>query len=208
MLFRVPREPLEAESTVFRDMFLLPQASDSALEGLDDEKPVVLEGIEKSDFEQLLKILLHRKYGTNPGLPLNDEEWVAVLKLSTMWEFDGLRKAAIDTLSVSKITAITKLVAAKQYNIDEWLLPALLALAQRPEPISVEEAHRIGLETTVKLASVREKIKIEITTDTTPCSFKPGRVHQYESMRLGVGERDPEAEKLDFTPMIRTAFGL
>lgn len=59
-IFRVPREPLETESTVFRDMFLLPQADGVTVEGLDDNKPVVLEGIEKSDFEQLLKVLLHR----------------------------------------------------------------------------------------------------------------------------------------------------
>lgn len=41
-------------------MFLLPQADGVTVEGLDDNKPVVLEGIEKSDFEQLLKVLLHR----------------------------------------------------------------------------------------------------------------------------------------------------
>ena len=59
-LFRVPREPLEAESTVFRDIFLLPQAGDVPVEGQDDENPVVLEGIENDDFAQLLKVVLYR----------------------------------------------------------------------------------------------------------------------------------------------------
>jgi len=123
-----------------------------------------------------------RKYGTSPSksVPLNDEQWIAVLKLSTMWEFDGLRMAAIDTLGHSKINAVDKLVAAKRYNIDEWLLPALLSLAQRPELISIEEGHRIGLETALKLASVREKLKVEpvqklsaATTYHTRCTVTP-----------------------------------
>lgn len=57
-LFRVPREPLEAESTVFRDMFLLPQGE--TVEGLTDANPVVLPGVSKEDFEQLLKALMCR----------------------------------------------------------------------------------------------------------------------------------------------------
>ncbi|KIM53064.1 hypothetical protein SCLCIDRAFT_1223238 [Scleroderma citrinum Foug A] len=188
-------------------MFLLPQGDCVTVEGLDDNKPVVLESIEKSDFEQLLKVLLHRKYGTRSGLPLNDEQWMAVLKLSTMWEFDGLRKAAIDTLGYSKINAVDKLVAANRYNIDEWLLPALLSLAQRPESFSIEEGHRIGLETALKLASVREKLKVEPEERTFSCPYSP-KVHKYSSMRLAVGNRSPKAEKLDYTPMIRAVFGL
>jgi len=140
--------------------------------------------------------------------PLNDEQWIAVLKLSTMWEFDGLRMAAIDILGHSKINAVDKLVAAKRYNIDEWLLPALLSLAQRPELISIEEGHRIGLETALKLASVREKLKVEPVQKTVSCHHLPHKVHSYTSMRLAVGNRPPEAEKLDYTPMIRAVFGL
>ena len=59
-LFRVPREPLEAESTVFKDMFLLPQGDKVKVEGLSDANPVVLDGVKKKDFERLLKALMHR----------------------------------------------------------------------------------------------------------------------------------------------------
>ena len=57
-LFKVPRGPFQTESIVFRDMFLLPQGE--IVEGLDDERPIKLDGIAKSDFEQLLKVLLFR----------------------------------------------------------------------------------------------------------------------------------------------------
>ena len=59
-LFRVPREPLEEESIAFADMFLLPQGEQVIVEGQSDENPIVLQGIEKDDFESLLKALLYR----------------------------------------------------------------------------------------------------------------------------------------------------
>ena len=38
----VPREPFQTGSTVFRDMFLLPQGE--TVEGLNDERPIKLDG--------------------------------------------------------------------------------------------------------------------------------------------------------------------
>ena len=58
-LFKVPRGPLE-ESTVFADMFVLPQGDQATVEGQSDQNPIVLQGIDKSDFEQLLRVLLCR----------------------------------------------------------------------------------------------------------------------------------------------------
>ena len=41
-------------------MFLLPQGDKATVEGQSDYNPIVLEGINKSDFEQLLKVLFLR----------------------------------------------------------------------------------------------------------------------------------------------------
>jgi len=64
-LFRVPIEPFEQESTVFRDMFSMPQGSQDTVEGLSDDKPIRLDGVTKHDFEQLLKALFHRSVRSN-----------------------------------------------------------------------------------------------------------------------------------------------
>ncbi|KAI6043412.1 hypothetical protein EDC04DRAFT_2891036 [Pisolithus marmoratus] len=202
-LFRVPRKPLEEESMVFRDMFLLPQLNSNVIEGLDDTRPVVLHGISKDDFECLLKALLCRQHGQNKGLVLNlTNQWISVLKLSTMWEFTSLRTAAISWLDTSGASAyrsdhVERIVFAMQYGIEEWLLPSLLALAQRPDPISVEEGRRLGIETALKLASVREKLKLEKRYNG-----------KQEISKLVIGDRDTEAARLDFTPMIRKIFDL
>ena len=145
-----------------------------------------------------------RKNGRNPDLNLSQHQWTSVLKLSTMWEFDGPRNAAIRHLDSLEhpIDPIDKVVLATQYEIKEWLLPALLKLAQRSEPISIEESRRIGLETTVKLASVREKVRLTASSASS-CYYgcPPART-------LIVGDRDPETAQLDFTAVITTAFDL
>ncbi|KAI5985623.1 hypothetical protein EDD15DRAFT_1626644 [Pisolithus albus] len=190
-LYKVPRKPLEEESTVFKDMFLLPQPDNDAIEGQDDTKPVILHGVSKADFECLLKALLCRQHGKNKDLVLSlTNEWISVLKLSTMWEFTTLREAAISWLGAAyQSDPVEKIVLATRYDIGEWLLPSLLALAQRADPISVEEGKRLGIETALKLASVREKFRLQ------------GAEH------VVVGDRDPRTTLLDFTPVIRKVFG-
>jgi hypothetical protein len=83
-------------------------------------------------------------------------EWKSVLKLSTMWNFDVLRDLAVKSMSELPIDAVEKAALAREYDIDEWLLPALNELAQREDPIGVDEALRLGLEQAVKIAAVRE----------------------------------------------------
>ncbi|KAI6040626.1 hypothetical protein EDC04DRAFT_1459445 [Pisolithus marmoratus] len=160
-LFRIPREPLEAESIVFRDMFRLPQGDPETVEGLSDTRPVILQGVSKKEFESLLRALMCRQHGTHRGSDLDHDQWISVLKLSTMWEFDELRNAAIQYLDPSsqRLHPVDKFVLALQYDIKKWLLPTLLELAARAEPINTEEGHRIGLENVVKLAAVREDIE-------------------------------------------------
>ncbi|KAI6043408.1 hypothetical protein EDC04DRAFT_3088107 [Pisolithus marmoratus] len=156
-LFRIPQEPLETESTVFRDMFLLPQGDSETVEGQSDTSPVVLQGVSKNEFESLLRALLYRQHGAKKGSGLDQAQWVPVLRLSTMWEFDELRSVAIqhpDQPSPS-FNAVDKFTLASKYEIKEWYLPALLALARWSKPISVEEGHGIGFENALKVAAVR-----------------------------------------------------
>ncbi|KAI6124779.1 hypothetical protein EDD16DRAFT_1893567 [Pisolithus croceorrhizus] len=75
------------------DMFLLPQGDPETVEGKSDTYPVVLQGTSKKDFESLLRALMYRSY-------LDCDQWISVLKLFAMWDFRGLRNAAIQHLDV------------------------------------------------------------------------------------------------------------
>ncbi|KAI6117712.1 hypothetical protein EDD16DRAFT_997716 [Pisolithus croceorrhizus] len=213
-LFRINKEPLEAESTVFKDMFLLPQGDPETIEGQSDTLPVILQGISKKDFESLLRALMYRQHGTAKGSVLDHDQWISVLKLSTMWDFHGLRNAAIKHLDTppQSLDPIDKVELALQYDIREWLLPALLALARRSAPISVDEGRRIGFENALKLASVREKLQLGTVEETVDLPRRRGGgmapTFEYSTRFLVLGDRDKEAEKLDYTPFIRKVFDL
>jgi hypothetical protein len=87
---------------------------------------------------------------------MSSTEWTSVLKLSTMWGFDDIRDLAIQCMSLLSIDPIERAALANEYSIDQWLLPALNELAQREEPISIEEARRLGWERALQIAAVRE----------------------------------------------------
>ncbi|KAI6137432.1 hypothetical protein EDD17DRAFT_1517365 [Pisolithus thermaeus] len=212
-LFKGPREPFEKESEVFCDMLSLPQGSSVVAEGTSDENPIRIDRTSKDDFEQLLKALLHRKYGSQPNLPHGIEQWTSVLKLSTAWNFERLRQAAINALTESGISTVDRVVLSQRYYIKNWLLPALNELARRPEPITLEEAQRMGIDIALKLASVRERVTV--TVQTHPTAHPPysafGASVPYQQITNGHGVavgscRDSRMQDCDFSDQIRSTF--
>ncbi|KAK0494907.1 hypothetical protein EDD18DRAFT_1076297 [Armillaria luteobubalina] len=82
VLFRVPRYRFIENSETFRTMFSLPQAETSTAEGDSDDKPIQLQGVSRVDFERLLEFM-YRRNAASP-LKASLEEWISILKLSTM----------------------------------------------------------------------------------------------------------------------------
>ncbi|KAI6131159.1 hypothetical protein EDD16DRAFT_967606 [Pisolithus croceorrhizus] len=184
-----------------------------SLEGTSDENPIRIDRTSKDDFEQLLKALLHRKYGSQPNLPHGIEQWTSVLKLSTAWNFERLRQAAINALTESGISTVDRVVLSQRYYIKNWLLPALNELARRPEPITLEEAQRMGIDIALKLASVRERVTV--TVQTHPTAHPPysafGASVPYQQITNGHGVavgscRDSRMQDCDFSDQIRSTF--
>jgi len=92
-LFKVPRLYFERDSAVFRDMFLLPTKKP---EGESKENPLRLDGVRQEDFRQLLRVMYPANCLQTESLSV--AEWNAVLKLSTMWEFEKIQALAISEL--------------------------------------------------------------------------------------------------------------
>jgi hypothetical protein len=88
---------------------------------------------------------------------LSVAQWTDVLDLAHMWDFDQMRKVAIKKLSEARIDPMQKIVIAHKYEIEEWYEGAYVALAQRDNPLTVEEARTVGFEFAIKMAQVREK---------------------------------------------------
>ncbi|KAJ8697067.1 hypothetical protein PTI98_006875 [Pleurotus ostreatus] len=73
-------------------MFGFP-SGDATPDRLTDEQPLRLDDIDRVDFCNLLKYLYPKGISTPVLLTL--DQWLAVLKLSTLWEMEDTRTNAI-----------------------------------------------------------------------------------------------------------------
>ncbi|KAI0700606.1 hypothetical protein BC835DRAFT_397625 [Cytidiella melzeri] len=133
-------------------------AKANIMEGEVLENPIRLDGIEVDDFRQLLRVM----YCTGPPLPpmiLTTPQWIAVLNLATMWQFDKYRVHAITRLSAPSagLTSGERVQLSLKYRIKSWLVPALNELAQRAEPMGLDDCKTLGLEYLLKICRVRER---------------------------------------------------
>ncbi|KAJ7288882.1 hypothetical protein C8J57DRAFT_1495141 [Mycena rebaudengoi] len=161
-IFKVPRYHFEHSSEIFATMFALPAGKGGYTEGQSKENPVVLEGISSVDFQRLLKVLYPLNIPKILGMPrdewMTNEEWISVLKLSTQWRFIDTRNLAIQRLSDrAGIGSAERIQLARQYDVANWLRMGCIALAQRHETLSPEEAEKVGWKTAFQLCWVREK---------------------------------------------------
>lgn len=97
---------------------------------------------------------------------INDEKlglasWKALLSIATRFQFDKIRARAIAELNAGDpaLNAVEKIVLANKHSVTDWLSPAYCELCSRLEPLSDQEALKLGTVTTAKLARAREKLR-------------------------------------------------
>ncbi|KAI0366808.1 hypothetical protein BV20DRAFT_951470 [Pilatotrama ljubarskyi] len=157
-LFKVPKHRFANKSKVFEDMFALPPGDATTAEGESDDKPVRLYGIGKEEFRALLRVIHHAPSYEEAEEPTM-EDWISVLKLTTMWEFASLRRIAIDKLTPlvkTEVDPVRWVCLARRHNVPEWVFPSLHALARRIQALQPDEVEPLGIATVLRMAQVRE----------------------------------------------------
>jgi hypothetical protein len=87
-------------------------------------------------------------------------EWIAILDLSTRWEFDDIRELAIKQLLEHKIEPVEKIELEHKYKITrQWAYDAYIDLCSRRPPLTSEEAERLGIETATLINQARERLE-------------------------------------------------
>ncbi|KII95603.1 hypothetical protein PLICRDRAFT_150407 [Plicaturopsis crispa FD-325 SS-3] len=170
-LFKVPKRCFANRSEIFNTIFALPPGDRGTTDGTSDEKPFVLERVNKVDFENLMKAmyplispptLATKARGDRNGpseVSLSLDEWISVLKLSTMWGFFDIRQHAIMQLTPlleDEAAVVDKLVFAKTYKVSDWLSTGYHTLARRQGLLSKEERMRLTDDTAIRVYEVRE----------------------------------------------------
>ncbi|KAF8207281.1 hypothetical protein K438DRAFT_2013775 [Mycena galopus ATCC 62051] len=130
---------------------------DKLPDGINDEHPLVLEGVDAADFERLLWIIyppiLGQCKATTP------QDWTAILDLATRWKFPDVRELAIRELGAVEMDAVEKIELQHRYGIKrQWAYSAYVALCSRPHALDVIEGRQLGIECTVNVAFAREKL--------------------------------------------------
>ena len=89
------------------------------------------------------------------------DQWVSLLSISTRFQLDRIRRRAISEIEgqQSQIHAVDRVVLAVQYSVDPWLTPAYCDLCERAEPLTDQEAEKLGVVTTARLARARELLR-------------------------------------------------
>ncbi|KAG6824887.1 hypothetical protein H0H92_005518 [Tricholoma furcatifolium] len=155
-LFKVPRHHFEQDSSVFRDMFNLPCAEGVLPEGETDENPINLEAITKEEFFSFLEVICPKHFQSQPQLPL--QGWIAVLKLSAMWEFKAARDLAILKLTPMTMNPIERIELAQACRVYEWHWIALFELAMPSQSFSSADAERLGFDFSLRVAELRGQV--------------------------------------------------
>lgn len=156
VLFRVPRHHLENQSAFFKDMFTVPVPTGYLPDGNSAEQPIMLNRVHSDDFRQLLRVL----YPRNPGQAdeLSIEQWASVLSLALMFDFPAIEQLAQDSMDfILRSKPVDRWTMGIRFDIKHWKQLAVQQLVRRAEPFSQEDLERLGPETLLKLAALRER---------------------------------------------------
>ncbi|KAH9032570.1 hypothetical protein EDB85DRAFT_1202161 [Lactarius pseudohatsudake] len=118
---------------------------------------VSLGDVEREDFEALLSVIYPKDFEEHS---LSYRQWKSVLHLSTRWGFASIRRLALK--SINPPTPHDRLILARTYTVGQWVRPALTALCERAEPLSLTEALQMRMEDVVLVAAVREDVRSRV----------------------------------------------
>ena len=117
----------------------------------------------------LMLVLMLRSYNTLERRTF--EEWSSILDLSTRWGFTSIRDLAIRCITYmvppySRCQStreppiiLSQLLLARKHAVGHWIVPALLELCKRPEPLSLEEARLMDFEDVLFVGSIRQAVR-------------------------------------------------
>ncbi|KAJ1305378.1 hypothetical protein OPQ81_000393 [Rhizoctonia solani] len=155
VLFNVHKYQL-AKSGVFSDMFKLPKPTDGEPEeGSSPKHPIVIEGVAASDFTALLRVLYASHFSSNQPSP-KASLIIPAFRLANMFDFSELR-AYLLPLAEKNLDDVDKIVFAREFDIKEWLAPAHTRLCLREDPLSNEEARKLGVDSVLIVWRMREQ---------------------------------------------------
>ncbi|TFK67229.1 hypothetical protein BDN72DRAFT_752621, partial [Pluteus cervinus] len=108
------------------------------------------------DLERFLAVLFPTNYQRWDAIAV--DEWASILKVAYQWEFQSIYGLALGQIE-PHATPVDLVVLGGQYNIPGWMEAGRLQLCRREDPITLEEALRMGMEEAIRISAARHHIR-------------------------------------------------
>lgn len=96
------------------------------------------------------------------------DEWTSVLHLADKWGFKAIKILAVAKL-VPVLSPVDMIVLGRRYSVNQWfLLDAYDSICLRPEPLSLDEGYSLGMESVIKIMSIRQEYDLGTRSFTSP----------------------------------------
>ena len=95
---------------------------------------------------------------------------MAVLKLSTLYDFASVRALSIRQLEPLLLDVpLERLIIARKYSVHDWAIDACRQLVERDEPLSEKEAAQMEIADVVRIYTERESRARMRSADRSGC---------------------------------------
>jgi len=153
-LFKVHKRFFFRESSYFSALFDSPAIPCHDPPGQSSTNPVVLKDASSEAFAALLWVFYNPKYSIYTATV---EKWTQILTLAQKWIFPEVERLCVRELDKLQIPAVEKIQLYQDFKLDKSMLGVSFAeLTIRPGPVSVEEGHKLGMETALQIMLARE----------------------------------------------------
>ena len=116
------------------------------------------------------------------------ENWTKILVLAQRWGFKEIEQLCIRELEKLSIPPVEKIQIYQEFKIDRArLLLSFAELTTRRHPLSLEEGHKVGLETALQIARARE---LSRGTNTRPSAVQLPESELHSAIRDVFGLED------------------
>jgi hypothetical protein len=85
------------------------------------------------------------------------ETWKSILTLAQKWKFKEVESLCVRELEKLPIPPVEKIHIYQVFKLEKsLLLQSYIELATRPEPLSLDDGHKLGIETSIQIVRIRE----------------------------------------------------
>lgn len=126
-------------------------------DGSSTDRPLIMGNASAADFECLLTVLYANHFSSHQPDP-EASLIIPAFRLANKWGFADLR-AYLMPLAEKVLDDVDKIAFASEFGIKSWLAPAHVRLCQRYEPLTLEEATKLGIPSFFLIFRMREQFR-------------------------------------------------